>query len=152
MFSRSHSQQVAGWDSNPMSWLPSLCFIVIKVPTIFLTSLGGAYMKNCPFSIIRMGVAHSWIWNPGWLCFCLLLKLWATSSAIEFFLILKKKNPLSWWLVLLGVEFLTTPFHSSLSRHVSLCVVWGCGQRGMKVPAVHPKDSSHHSGSTQVVG
>lgn len=91
MFSRSHSQQVAGWDSNPMSWLPSLCFIVIKVPTIFLTSLGGgAYMKNCPFSIIRMGVAHSWIWNPGWLCFCLLLKLWATSSAIEFFLILKK--------------------------------------------------------------
>lgn len=43
MFSRSHSQQVAGWDANPMSWLPTLCFIVIKVPTVFVTSLGGLH-------------------------------------------------------------------------------------------------------------
>lgn len=36
MFSRLHSQQVAGWDSNLMS----LCFLVIQVPTLFVTSLG----------------------------------------------------------------------------------------------------------------
>lgn len=66
MFSRSHSQQGAGWDSNPMGWLWNLCFLVNQVPTLFVTSSG----KGLGWELLTAELG-----TQGGSVFCLLLKL-----------------------------------------------------------------------------
>lgn len=115
-------------------------------------------MKNCPFSRIRMGVAHSCIWNPGWLCILSSPSEIMSHFILSSFWFLKKKSTeqvsdvaREWH----SSPHLSIPLRADTSPSALLCEA--VVAEGLRGTAVHSKDSSPHGdsiwggGSTQVV-